>query len=216
MIDPVLYGLSRSVYTRIARLALEEKGVRYTFQEVEIFGSAGVPAEHLARQPFGRIPAFAHDGFMLYETGAITRYVDEAFAGTRLQPQESQARARMNQVIGIVDSYAYRPMIWGVFVARIVAPEEGIPPDEQLVAEALAKSRTCCRALDQILGSNRYFAGEAITLADVHALPVMLYFAMTEEGRDTLSAHPHLLAWLDAMAARASVQRTQGKFELAR
>jgi glutathione S-transferase len=216
VIDPVLYGLSRSVYTRIARLALEEKGVRYTFEEVEIFGPAGVPGEHLARQPFGRIPAFAHDGFMLYETGAITRYVDEAFAGARLQPQEPHARARMNQVIGIVDSYAYRPMIWGVFVARIVAPEEGIAADEQLVAESLAKSRTCCRALEEILGSNRCFAGDELTLADVHALPILLYFAMTEEGRDTLSAHPRLRAWLDATAARASVQRTKGKFELAR
>ena len=216
MIDPVLYGLSRSVYTRIVRLALEEKGVRYTFEEVEIFGPAGVPAEHLQRQPFGRIPAFAHDGFLLYETDAITRYVDEAFAGAHLQPQDPRARARMNQVIGIVDSYAYRPMIWGVFAARIVAPEEGIAPDEHIVAASLAKSRTCCRALDEILGSNRCFAGDAVTLADLHALPILLYFSMTEEGRDTLSAHPRLLAWLDAMAARPSVQRTKGKFELAR
>src|SRR5919197_352109 len=100
--DPVLYGLSRSVYTRIARLALEEKGVRYTLEEVEIFDAAGPPAEHLARHPFGRIPALAHDGFMLYETAAITRYVDETFAGTSLQPQAPQARARMNQVVGIV------------------------------------------------------------------------------------------------------------------
>jgi glutathione S-transferase len=68
MADPVLYGLSRSVYTRIVRLALEEKGVRYTLAEVEIFGPGGVPAEHRARQPFGRIPAFDHDGFVLYET----------------------------------------------------------------------------------------------------------------------------------------------------
>ena len=128
--DPVLYGLSRSVYTRIARLALEEKGVRYTLEEVEIFGPAGVPAEHRARQPFGRIPAFTHDGFTLYETGAITRYVDEAFTGMRLQPQDAQARARMHQTIGIVDSYCYRPMIWGVFFVRIVAPAEGIQPDE--------------------------------------------------------------------------------------
>lgn len=216
MSDPILYGLSRSVYTRIARLALEEKGVRYTLDEVEIFAPAGVPAEHLARQPFGRIPVLAHDGFMLYETGAITHYVDEAFAGTRLQPQEPRARARMNQVIGIVDSYAYRPMIWGVFVARLVAPEEGLVPDEKLVAEALAKSRTCCRALDEILGSNRYFAGDAVTLADLHALPILLYFALTQEGRDALSEHPRLYAWLDFVAARPSVQRTKGKFELAR
>jgi glutathione S-transferase len=82
--DPVLYGLARSVYTRIVRLALEEKAVGYSLEEVEIFGPRGVPAAHLARQPFGRIPAFEHDGFMLYETDAITRYIDEAFTGTRL------------------------------------------------------------------------------------------------------------------------------------
>jgi hypothetical protein len=38
-----LYGLERSVYTRIARLALEEKGVAYTLHETEIFGPGGVP-----------------------------------------------------------------------------------------------------------------------------------------------------------------------------
>jgi glutathione S-transferase len=214
--DPVLYGLARSVYTRIVRLALEEKGVRYRLEEVEIFGPAGVPAEHLARQPFGRIPAFAHDGFVLYETDAITRYIDEAFAGTRLQPQELRARARMNQVIAIIDSYAYRPMIWGVFAARIVAPEEGIAPNEMLVAESLTRSRTCCRALDDLLGTSRCFAGDAVTLADLHALPILLYFSMTQEGRATLAAHPRLRAWLEATAARPSVQRTKGKFELAR
>jgi glutathione S-transferase len=214
--EPVLYGLARSVYTRIARLALEEKGVRYAFEEVEIFGAAGVPQEQLARHPFGRIPVLDHDGFRLYETGAITRYVDEAFTGTRLQPQELHARARMNQVIGIVDAYAYRPMVWGVFVARMVESEEGIVADEKLVAEALQMSRTCCRALDQILGGNRYLTGEEVTLADLHALPVLLYFAMTQEGRDTLSEYPRLRAWLEFAAARPSVQRTKGKFELAR
>jgi glutathione S-transferase len=215
MSEPVLYGLSRSVYTRIARLALEEKGVPYTLEDVEIFGSAGVQAEHRARQPFGRIPAFAHDGFTLYETGAITRYVDEAFAGTLLQPQDPRARARMNQVIGIVDSYCYRPMIWGVFFARIVAPAEGFRADEGHLAETLAKSRTCCRALEDILAGRRYFTGDELTLADLHALPILLYFSMAHDGAEILSAHARLRAWLDHMAARPSVTRTRGKYELA-
>jgi glutathione S-transferase len=214
--DPVLYGLSRSVYTRIARLALEEKGVRYTLEEVEIFGPDGVPHEHLQRQPFGRIPAFVHDGFLLYETDAITRYVDETFVGSRLQPQEPRARARMNQVIGIVDSYAYRPMVWGVFGARIVAPAEDIQPDEQEFAQSLAKACICCRALEEILGRRRYFTGDELTLADLHALPMLLYFSMAREGADTLSAHPRLRSWLDNMASRPSVQRTKGRFELSR
>jgi glutathione S-transferase len=88
-----LYGLERSVYTRIARLALEEKGAPYTLHEVEIFGAEGVPPDHLVRHPFGRIPALEHGDFWLYETAAITRYVDEAFPGPGLQPQEAMTRA---------------------------------------------------------------------------------------------------------------------------
>jgi glutathione S-transferase len=213
--DPVLYGLSRSVYTRVARLVLEEKGVRYTLEEVEIFEASGVPAEHLARHPFGRIPAFAHDGLMLYETGAITRYIDEAFVGSRLQPQDAPARARMNQVIGIVDSYAYRPMVWGVFAARVVASRGGPRPDDGIVSKALAKSHTCCHALEEILGSKRYFTGDELTLADLHALPILLYFALTREGAAALSEHPNLRTWFDNMAARQSVQNTKSKYELA-
>jgi glutathione S-transferase len=114
-----------------------------------------------------------------------------------------------------VDSYCYRPMIWGVFVARLVAPAEGMQPDARRVAESLSKARTCCRALEEILGSKRCFSGDELTLADLHALPILLYFSMAREGAETVSAHPRLRAWLDNMAARPSVQRTKGKFELA-
>ena len=72
----LLFGLERSVYTRIARLALEEKGVPYLMQEVEIFGPEGVPLDHLQRHPFGRVPVLQHDAFFLYETAAITQYID--------------------------------------------------------------------------------------------------------------------------------------------
>ena len=91
----ILYGALYSVYVRIARLALEEKGVAYQLSEVDIFAEGGPPPGHLARQPFGRIPAFEHDGFELYETGAIARYVDEAFEGPALQPTEPRARAHL-------------------------------------------------------------------------------------------------------------------------
>ena len=74
-----LYGAAWSVYVRIVRLALEEKQVRYDLVEVDVFAETGVPQEHLTRHPFGRIPAFEHGDFQLYETGAIVRYIDDAF-----------------------------------------------------------------------------------------------------------------------------------------
>lgn len=119
MAPPVLFGATYSVYTRICRLALEEKGVPYRLEEVDVFAPDGPPPDYLRRQPFGKIPAFEHDGFALYESGAISRYVDEAFDGPPLQPQDPQPRARMNQAISILVSYAYRAWVWGLFVERV-------------------------------------------------------------------------------------------------
>jgi glutathione S-transferase len=206
---PTLYGLSRSVYTRIARLALEEKGIDYALEEVEIFGASGVPVAHRQRHPFGRIPVLEHSDFMLYETGAITRYVDDAFDGPRLQPADPRRRARMNQVIGIVDSYAYRPMIWPVFIERIVVPRDGGTPDEAKIAAALPGIATCLSALEDLLNTQRFFGGDEITLADLHLAPVLWYFAMTAEGRRMLAGHMALSRWLAALDSRRSVQRTK-------
>ena len=100
----VLHGYRYSVYTRIARLALAEKGVPYERVEVNPF-AADMPARYLDLHPFGRVPTLVHDGFALYETQAIARYIDRAFPGAALQPADPKVLARMDQILGIVDSY---------------------------------------------------------------------------------------------------------------
>jgi glutathione S-transferase len=210
---PRLYGAPYSVYVRSARLALEEKGVAYDLVPVDIFADGGPPAEHLARHPFGRIPAFEHDDFTLYETGAIVRYVDEAFEGSALQPAEVRLRARMNQAIGILDSYAYRTLVWDIFVERVRAPSNGRAGDEAKIAEALPKARTCLQALAAIMGGGPWLAGPALTLADLHALPMITYFALAPEGRTLLGECPPMSRWLEQMRERPSVAATRSPLE---
>ena len=94
MTAPIVFGAPYSVYLRAVRLALEEKGVPYRLEEVDIFADGGPPEDYLARHPFARIPAFEHDGFGLYETNAISHYVDEAFDGPALLPDGPRRRAR--------------------------------------------------------------------------------------------------------------------------
>jgi glutathione S-transferase len=213
--QPQVYGLARSVYTRIARLALEEKGAPYALHDVEIFGAGGAPAEHLARHPFGRIPAFEHEGFWLYETAAITRYVDEAFDGPPLQPATPRERARMNQVIGVIDAYAYRPMIWDVLVERVLKPMEQKPSDEARIAAGVKAADVCLRALVQIAPCAPHLLGPTLTLADLHAYPVLRYYALAPEGQTALQRHPGLQRWLAMMRERAAVLRTRSPREAA-
>src|SRR2546430_7338943 len=73
---------------------------------------------HLSRHPFAKIPAFEHDGFQLYETQAILRYIDEGFPVAPLQSTDLHQFSRMNQIMGIVDAYAWPSIAAGILVNR--------------------------------------------------------------------------------------------------
>lgn len=201
-----LLGLEKSVYTRIARMTLEEKGVDYVLKEVDIFADGGPPASYLRQHPFGRIPCLIHDESCIYETRAITTYIDEGFTGPALQPTDAALRARMNQVVGVLDAYAYRPMVWDVFVQRIVVPEEGGLPDEAVISGALPGLGIVLDELDRWLGAEDYLVGPSMTLADLHAFPMLVYFGETPEGGALLEEHQRIVQWFDRMKSSAGAK----------
>ena len=205
-----LYGETYSVYVRFARLALVEKGVAYDLVPVNIFADGGPTPEHLQRQPFGKIPAFNHDGFGLYETLAITRYVDEAFDGPALLPSSAKQRARMNQITALVDSYVYRSMVWGVYTGAISEPNEGLPRDEEKIADGLVRSATCLDALVELRGDATWMVCDRPTLADFSLAPMLAYFLAVPEARELWNTYPSLHTWWDALTERDSMVNTKG------
>ncbi|MER8865981.1 glutathione S-transferase family protein [Mesorhizobium sp. M0751] len=202
---PVVYGADYSVYVRIVRLVLEEKGVGYELVPVDIFTADGIPGWYFEHQPFGRIPAFEHDGFRLYETGAIARYVDEAFDGPALQPVEARPRARMNQITGLLDAYAYRAMVWDVAVERL----EKTPPDEAVIANGLRQARTALQALSSLKAEGPWLLGTDLTLADLHAAPIIGYFVKVAEGQALLAEFAEIRDWYARITQRASFAKTE-------
>ncbi len=208
MADIKLLGLSISVYTRIARIALEEKGIDYRLEEVDIFADPGPPLDYLTLNPFGTIPCLLHGDFVLYETSAITRYIDEITPTACLQPTAPKERARMNQIIGMLDSYCYRPMVWGVYAQRIVVPAGGGKVDEALIVASLAGLCSVLEQLDQWRGERSFLVGQALSLADLHLYPMLSYFTETPEGIAMLDTFPRLQQWMRLMELRSSVRAT--------
>jgi glutathione S-transferase len=201
---PIVYGADYSVYVRIVRLALEEKGIGYELVPVDVFAAEGIPGWYLDHHPFGRIPAFEHDGFRLFETTAIARYVDEAFDGQALQPADPCGRARVNQIVGMLDAYAYRSMVWDVAVERL----EKTPPDEALIANGLRQASTVLRVLTSLKAAGPWLLGEQLTLADLHAAPIIAYFVKVAEGRKLLAEFPDIQDWSARIAERPSFALT--------
>jgi glutathione S-transferase len=202
----VLHGFRYSVYVRIARIALAEKGLTYEHVEIDPFAT-DVPIEYLTLHPFKRVPVLVDGGFALYETEAITRYIDEAFPGPMLQPAEPRQRARMAQIISIIDSYGYVPMVRQVAGERVFAPLRGRKPDEALIRTGLEASRRVLDALETIVPGDAPIAGGKVwSLADFHLAPMMTYFTTAPEGEEVLTHHAKLSAWWQVARERKSVQ----------
>jgi glutathione S-transferase len=207
MARPIVYGPAMSPFVWSVRLALAEKGVTHELVELSIKEMR--EDAHLARHPFGKVPAFEHDGFALYETQAILRYIDEGFPASPLQPIEVQPFARMNQIIGIVDSYLAPSLIGGVLFPRLVAPRLGMPTDEAKVAASLPQVKLCLSEIARLSDGQPFLAGEALTLADLMAVTSLSHFKKLPEGQAQFAEVPALAAWLGRMEERQSFQVTR-------
>lgn len=203
----VLHGYRYSVYLRIVRLVLAEKGIAYDRVEVNPF-APDLPADYLRLHPFGRVPTLVHDGFVLYETSAITRYIDRAFAGPRLQPENQRGAARMDQIISIVDAYGYWPLVRQVFSHAVFRPASGQAGDQAEVAKGLSASVKVLKALEDLAAPEAFLTGPAISLADFHLGAMLAYFTAAPEGSAMLAKHPRLAGWWHRFALRPAVAAT--------
>jgi glutathione S-transferase len=207
MSDIVVYGVPGSPFVRAVQMGLEEKGVAY---RVEPVAPQELKAEgHLKRHPFGRVPAFEHGDFKLYETQAILRYLDDVFPEPPFVPTDPRAAARMNQVIGINDWYFFPKASAIIVFQRIVGPVLlGTPTDEAAVTAAAPMARTCITELDRLLGSQRFFAGDQMSIADLMLAPQIDFLSTTPEGKILLEG-TGLKSWLARMNTRPSMIATQ-------
>jgi len=204
---PIVYGPAGSTYVWSARLALAEKGVAHELVEVGLGQHREEP--HLSRHPFAKVPAFEHDGFALYETQAILRYIDEGFPVAPLQPTDLHQFSRMNQIIGIVDAYAWPSIAAGILFNRMLAPRFGLPVDEAAITAALPRARLCVSEISRLMGYDLYLAGERVSLADLMVIPLFYYFGRLPEGEGPLAEHPNIQPWMRRMEARQSFQVTK-------
>jgi glutathione S-transferase len=175
-----VHSIPGSPYVRAVLATLEEKGAAYRVAPVAP-GSLRSP-ENLTRHPFGRVPTLEHDGFSLYETQAIVRYLDRILPHPALTPADPMAAARMDQAMNVNDWYLFRGVATVIVFNRVVGPKlMGLTPDEAAIADAMPKAHAVFDELARLLGTQRYFSGDALSLADLMLAPQIDFFTLTPE-----------------------------------
>lgn len=197
MPELILHGAPRSNYVRTARITLAEKGVGYTHDP-----AMPQTPEQLERHPWGKLPALTHGEVKLYETLAVTRYIDEAFDGPALQPADPAGRARMSQWISVYNAYVDPPVLRHIVIQRLFRD----PSDEAQITAGIPDAEKAIAILDAGLAGTPYLAGGEATLADFFHVPALDYLSMTPEGEKMLAGAGNVTAWLDRMRGRDGVK----------
>ena len=114
----------------------------------------------------------------------------------------------MNQIVGILDAYAYRTLVWDIYVERVVPTSNGRLPNESRIAAALPQAAVCLSELNRLCDDEGYLIGDGVTLADLYAAPMFACFMQTPDALSLMINYEKLARWWEGFATRRSMCRT--------
>ncbi|KAJ7675223.1 glutathione S-transferase [Mycena rosella] len=199
-----LYGVPLSTCTRRVATVLVEKKVPFELIDIDFAKGEHKSGPFLAKQPFGQVPYIEDDGFVLYESRAICRYIEDKYPdqGTKLVPSDVKGKALFEQAASIEYSN-FDPFCSKAVGEMIFKPMRGQASDKAVFDTLVAGLSAKLDAYEVILGKQKYLAGNEVTLADLFHLP---YATLLERaGSDLMTSKgPNVTRWFNEICARPS------------
>ena len=198
-----IWGRVSSVNVQKVVWCADELGLKYERLDVGgKFGGNNTPG-YLAMNPNGLVPVVEEDGFVLYESNAIVRYLAACDAAARLWPKDLRDRADADRWMEWSNTYinAMRDLFW-----QLIRTRENERSPKAIEASRAATERLS-GILDAHLATHEWLAAGRFTTADIVVgcgAHRWLHLPVQREPR------PHLARWYEALKARpASHQVTR-------
>ena len=200
-----LYGMTSPNVVKIF-IALEELGLPYNFQPVDVFAEEQFKPEFLRLNPNAKVPVIVdEDGpggrpYTCFESGAILLYLADKTG--RLLAKDGPARYdaiqwMMVQMTGVGPMFGQYVHFWRF------APKEG---SDYSLSRYRTQALRVCDVIEQRLGDKPWLGGDEYTIADVATFPWLRAMKMFF-GEETAAKYPKIAAWVDRIAARPAVGR---------
>jgi glutathione S-transferase len=191
-----IWGRKTSSNVQKAIWTVGELGLAH--RRIDIGGPFGGNAEPAYRtlNPNGLVPTLDEDGFIVWESNTIVRYLAARHGSGGLEPEDLRARAIASQWMDwqlSVVGPAITPAFWGL----VRTPPE--KRDPTAIADSQRRTTEAMKVLDAALAQRPYVAGPAFSMGDI-PLGIMAYrFRELVPGRPELF---HLERWYAAIASR--------------
>jgi glutathione S-transferase len=197
-----LYGHPMSTCVRKVLTTLSEKGHEADFVLVDLMKGEHKQPAHLARQPFGKVPALDDGGFWLHESRAIIRYLDEKLSGPKLTPADIKDRALMEQWISVEYSY-FSPAAMKIIMELVFHKMGGQTPNMEIVKAGREEVGHTLDITEKTLAKQEFLGGKIFSLADISWMPYVQYLFVAEQG-DLITSRPGVKAWWERVSTRPS------------
>ncbi|KAF8872314.1 thioredoxin-like protein [Infundibulicybe gibba] len=219
-----LYGItSLRSHSALVAMVLNEKKVPFEFVSIDMGSGEHKSPEYRAHNPFGQVPYIDDDGFILYESRAICRYISIKYEkqGTPLLPpaDDIKAIALFEQAVsvkammfsppaaGAISEMFYKTCVLvPIGLVKVLTKDRvlGLTPDQAIYDEYIAILSTRLDVYDEILGKQKYLAGDEMTLVDLFHLPGGL--TLGRAGSDVMTQKPNVARWFRDISSRESRQ----------
>ncbi|KAK1280038.1 putative glutathione S-transferase GSTF1 [Acorus gramineus] len=203
-----VYGMPMSTATSRVLMTLEEKEASYELVLVNILNGEHKHPDHLARNPFGQIPAFEDGSLMLFESRAVARYVAKKYeSGTDLLRSGNLEEAALVDVWLDVEANHFNAPIYAISYQYVIVPRLfGGAPDEKVVEENTAKLEKVLDVYEERLSKSKYLAGDFFSLADLSHFPYIHRLLRTPKAT-LITSRPHVNAWWEAISSRPAYKK---------
>lgn len=167
-----LYYGSGSPYAWRVQLALEHKALPYERTILSFSAGDTRKPEFVALNPRHQVPTLVDGEFVLYESNAITAYLDDAYPGrgAPLFPGDAKSRATVWRLMMEVDNYVSKAIDGVMTYVFWTKPEEREP-------QKLVDARTAVK--EEFAQMSRYFKGDflvgPLSAADFSLYPMVAF-----------------------------------------
>jgi len=205
MVHVKLYGATLSWNVTRCVAALEEAGVEYELVPVDFGTGEHKGPDHLARNPFGQVPALQDGDMYIFESRAICKYACRKNKPELLKEGDLKESAMVDVWLE-VESNQYTPALGPILSECIIHPMLGGSTDKKVVEDNLVKLKTVLDVYEARLTESKYLAGDFLSLADLNHVSTTLCLGATPYA-SLFDAYPHVMAWWTDLLARPSVQK---------